>query len=269
MRSSRGCPASRRSRPSSSEPTVDAREDVGRRQVHPRLRVGLGHRPLITLLARRSLRSPSRDACRAGRRAPPPAPRPARRDALARPRPRVADGGAVRAPARPVDLPPAAVRPDSDLSRRSRTATRRSCSVTSSLATTRPRPGRAAARAGDPLPSGRQLRSERGLGGTTTPRSSTRQLRLPVHSRLLRQLGHGLDDAATQAFVDDVFASMATVWSAEIDTPWIPQAEERRRSTATEPAERERPDRHLRQGPAEGLYGYCTTDDPTAFDPTA
>ena len=53
--------------------------------------------------------------------------------------------------------------------------------------------------------------------GTTTRGRQLRQLRLPVHSRLLRQLGHGLDDAATQAFVDDVFASMATVWSVEID----------------------------------------------------
>ena len=77
------------------------------------------------------------------------------------------------------------------------------------------------------------------------------------------------DDAATQAFVDDVFASTATVWSVEIDRLGYRKPKSDASSTATNPLNANGLiDIYVKDLPS-GLYGYCTTDDPTAFDPTA
>jgi len=72
-------------------------------------------------------------------------------------------------------------------------------------------------------------------------------------------------DAATPAFIDDVFTTMDTVWSTEIDEMGYrrPKSD----ITSTDPRNLNGLiDIYVKDLP-RGLYGYCTTDDPTAFDP--
>ena len=76
-------------------------------------------------------------------------------------------------------------------------------------------------------------------------------------------------DAASPSFVDSVFASMETVWAAEIDRLGYREPKSDATSTATNPLNANGLiDIYVKDLP-NGLYGYCTTDDPTAPDPTA
>ena len=62
---------------------------------------------------------------------------------------------------------------------------------------------------------------------------------------------------------------METVWSAEIDRLGYREPKSDATSTATNPLNANGLiDIYVKDLP-NGLYGYCTTDDPTAFDPTA
>jgi hypothetical protein len=76
-------------------------------------------------------------------------------------------------------------------------------------------------------------------------------------------------DSATPAFVDDVFASMETVWATEIGRLGYRRPKDDSTSTATNPLNANGLiDIYVKDLP-NGLYGYCTTDDPTAFGPGA
>ena len=74
------------------------------------------------------------------------------------------------------------------------------------------------------------------------------------------------EDAASQAFIDDVFTTMNTVWATEIgQLGFRPPKND---SNSPDPRNvNGLIDMYVKDLP-RGLYGYCTTDDPTAFDPS-